>query len=77
MKPIQCVALILTLTAVCAANAQVSVRILLGVGDAESVRWDGTIAACSCLAISTRLGRKQAEFTFSGSRAMHPRWARC
>ena len=26
-------------------NAQVSVRILLGVGDTESVRWDGTIAA--------------------------------
>jgi hypothetical protein len=25
--------------------AQVSVRILLGVGDTESVRWDGTIAA--------------------------------
>src|ERR1700691_1454332 len=27
------------------ANGQVSVRVLFGVNDAESVRWDGTIAA--------------------------------
>jgi hypothetical protein len=28
-----------------ALNAQVSVRVLLGIGDAASIRWDGTIAA--------------------------------
>jgi hypothetical protein len=45
MKLDRVVALFLTLAAACAADAQVTVRILLGVGDTESVRWDGTIAA--------------------------------
>ena len=45
MRPDRVVAVLLTLSAACAAPAQVSVRILLGVGDTESVRWDGTIAA--------------------------------
>jgi len=33
------------LSAAGAAHAQVSVRILLGIGDNESVRWDGTVGA--------------------------------
>ena len=45
MKIDRLVILSVSLLAACAANAQVSVRILLGVGDTESVRWDGTIAA--------------------------------
>jgi hypothetical protein len=39
------VILSVSLLAACAAEAQVSVRILFGIGDAESVRWDGTITA--------------------------------
>jgi hypothetical protein len=45
MKIHRFVAVVLALSAACTMNAQVSVRILLGVGDTESVRWDGTIAA--------------------------------
>jgi hypothetical protein len=45
MKIHRFVAVVLALSAACTVNAQVSVRILLGVGDTESVRWDGTIAA--------------------------------
>ena len=45
MKLDRIVASLLTLSAACAAHAQVSIRILFGVGDSESVRWDGAIAA--------------------------------
>src|ERR1700722_12046678 len=45
MKLKRSAAFLFILFASCAANAQVTVRILLGIGDTESVRWDGTITA--------------------------------
>jgi hypothetical protein len=45
MKIDRFLAFSLAVLAAGAADAQVTIRILLGSGDAESVRWDGTIAA--------------------------------